>query len=189
MNDLLSVLTGIADGLTPRGVVFALTAALFGFCLPVCALTVHAEPADDDYVGQIRAWDAQRESGLRRETGWLTLVGLFPLAPGEQRIGSAADNDIVLPEGAAAHVGRLRLEEGTVTAEFAPGVQVQKDGVEVTGPMVMIPDTEKDPTILDMRRFQFHLIDRSGRKYLRLKDRESPVLRNFKGIDRFPVLG
>jgi hypothetical protein len=36
---------------------------------------------------------------LRNEVGWLTLVGLGWLKPGENRIGSAADADVVLPGG------------------------------------------------------------------------------------------
>ena len=41
-------------------------------------------------------------ASLKREDGWLTLVGLFWLEPGENRFGSDKKaNRIVFPEGTA----------------------------------------------------------------------------------------
>src|SRR5579875_4216638 len=68
------------------------------------------------YVDSIREWQQQRDKSLRSPDGWLTLVGLFWLKPGNNTIGSAGDNDFVLPRGSAPeHVGTLRLQDGKVT--------------------------------------------------------------------------
>src|SRR5579875_52537 len=68
------------------------------------------------YTDSIHEWQQQRDKSLRSPDGWLTLVGLFWLKPGNNTIGSAGDNDFVLPRGSAPeHVGTLRLQDGKVT--------------------------------------------------------------------------
>ena len=52
------------------------------------------------HTEEIEAYRERRETGLRRPSGLLTLVGLHWLEPGENSIGSAKDNDIVLAGGA-----------------------------------------------------------------------------------------
>ncbi len=48
-------------------------------------------------------------------------------------------------------------------------------------------DKEGPPTVLTSGSLVFHVIDRDGRLFLRVKDRKSEVLQSFQGIDRFPV--
>ena len=59
----------------------------------------HALPAD--YPQQIRQWQAQRLADLLAPSSWLSLTGFGWLQPGDNRIGSAADNDIVFQNGPA----------------------------------------------------------------------------------------
>ena len=68
------------------------------------------------YTETIRAWQKPRDTGLRSENGWLTLVGLFWLKPGDNTIGSGPNNDFVLPKTAPAQVGRLHWADGKVSA-------------------------------------------------------------------------
>src|SRR3954469_11967468 len=71
---------------------------------------------DPKYYDSVRAWQEHREAGLRSSNGWLTLVGLFWLKPGDSTIGSADSNDLVLPKGSSpAQVGRFHLAGDKVT--------------------------------------------------------------------------
>ena len=51
----------------------------------------------------------------------------------------------------------------------------------------MASDKDGRATVLTVGSLLFHTIDRGGSLYLRVKDRESPLLAAFAGIDRFPV--
>ena len=60
-------------------------------CLPLAAAVT--------YQSAIAEWRRQREAGLRRDGGWLTVTGLFWLRDGPNRFGAGRGNDIVLPAG------------------------------------------------------------------------------------------
>jgi uncharacterized protein len=130
----------------------------------------------DSYTDSIRAWQQKRDAGLRSPDGWLTLVGLFWLKPGDNTIGSADSNDFVLPKGSApAQVGRLRLEGSTVTL-------IKPDGSS----QVLSYDDEK-PDVVHAGTVSFFVIQRSGRLGVRAKDSASPALKSFEGMKYFPV--
>ncbi len=71
-----------------------------------------ATPADVSQ--QVLQWQQKRLANLTAPGGWLSLIGLEWLNEGANRVGSAADNDIVLKAG-PAHLGVVTLsEEGAV---------------------------------------------------------------------------
>src|SRR5579875_1832963 len=130
----------------------------------------------NDYTQSISLWQQQRDNALRSPDGWLTLVGLFWLNPGNNTIGSADTNDFVLPKGSApARIGTLRLENGKVTF-------VAPDGAAhaLTG------DEEK-PQVVHAGSISFFIIERGGKLGVRVRDSNSPVLKNFQGMKYFPV--
>lgn len=136
---------------------------------------------------EVERWRSQRMERLRRDDGWLTLVGLFWLDPGENRFGTDPAGRIVFPQGSApAHLGSLDLAGGEVRVRVAPGSEVTHDGGPVRE-MVVQPDTTGSPTILQHGSLRFHVIRRGDRLGVRVKDARSPALRAFKGIDSFPV--
>src|SRR5579871_1938948 len=55
-------------------------------------------------------WRAAHAADLQKPDGWLSLVGLVWLEPGDNSVGSANDNKVRLPESGPAHVGVLHLE-------------------------------------------------------------------------------
>ena len=81
------------------------------------------EPAGD-HSAEIAAYRAEREERLRQEDGWLSLVGLFWLAPGENRFGSDPGNAIVFPEGSAPAVaGSFHYDGAKVRMAAEPGAE------------------------------------------------------------------
>lgn len=133
---------------------------------------------------EVTAYRERREAGLQRPNGWLTLVGLHWLEEGDNRIGAAADNDIVLT-GGADFWGVVTLTDGELQFAAAEDSGVQYgDGAANGGPLV--PDTQGTPTVISAGTLSFYVIDR-GSYGLRVKDSEADARLNFKGLDYFPI--
>jgi uncharacterized protein (DUF1684 family) len=150
----------------------------------------------DSYKQEIDDWYAGRIKRLKADDGWLTLVGLFPLPNGTHTFGSAADNELKFPAGTPEHAGSLTVADTLVTLNPAPSAGIAQlgsapDGAKtttaLTAPTVLASDKNGAPSKIQMGSIQFYVIDRPGSLYLRVKDANSPVRKNFKGIERFKV--
>lgn len=64
---------------------------------------------------------------------------------------------------------------------------VESAGNPVVGDLALLSDGSQNPTVLQSGSLRFYLIDRGDEYFVRVKDSESEVRRNFAGIDRFPV--
>lgn len=131
----------------------------------------------EEHRAAVEAWRAARDARLRDPDGWLTLVGLHWLEPGENHFGSGADNDLVLrgadvPERA----GSLVLANERVV--------LRRDG-HPEEPLA--PDVTGEPTMLDLGTLRMHVIRRGDRFGLRVRDHASPALAAFGGMDHFPI--
>src|SRR5215470_6420772 len=69
---------------------------------------------DGTFQKDAAAWRADHAKDLLKPDGWLSLIGLEWLQPGDNSVGSAADNKIRLPK-APTHLAVLHLEGETVT--------------------------------------------------------------------------
>lgn len=144
--------------------------------------------AADDYAQQIEAWRAARVERLKAPGSWLSLVGLHWLAPGENTVGSAADNRIVFAKG-PAHLGTVTLApDNTVTLKLLPDTGATIDGKPGTT-AVLIDDGQADAeaTNVQVGTLAFHLIERGGRRALRATDTEAETRTHFLGLESFPT--
>jgi uncharacterized protein (DUF1684 family) len=136
--------------------------------------------SDPAYVKSVEDWRVTVDKGLRRDNGWLTLAGRFPMKPGTNTFGTDEKNDIVFPKGIGpAQMGTFVVEPGKVTLKLAQGVTMEKDGMPFTE-RVMGTSLEKRDWVSE-GRIAFHVIEREGKYILRLADNESPVRKNFQG--------
>ena len=141
----------------------------------------------DEHRAEVERWKAQRFERLRRDDGWLTLVGLYWLEPGENRFGTDRGNAVVFPQGSApGYLGSFDLKDGQVRVRVAPGAEVTQQG-EPVREMVLQSDAAGSPTILQHGTLKFHAIQRGARFGIRLKDSQSKALREFQGMDYFPI--
>lgn len=160
--------------------------ALIGLLL-VGGMMLAAENAPPDYRNQIQAWQQQREARLRSQNGWLTLAGLFWLKPGINTIGAGDTNDFLLPKDAPPQVGVLKLSGKVVTFTNLAGDRVTVNKKEVTNPVVLHYDAEDNSDIVQVGPVSFYIIERGDKLGIRVKDRNSPILQNFKGTEFFPI--
>jgi hypothetical protein len=138
-----------------------------------------------NYLQEEAAWRAERAERLKTEDGWLSLVGLFWLEPGDNAVGSDPDGRIVLPVG-PARAGRLVYDRGTVrlVAPEAAGFTV---GGEAVTDRVLRADNEGDADVVRLGRVNFQVIKRGERHGIRVRDPESSARTGFKGLSWFPI--
>jgi uncharacterized protein (DUF1684 family) len=142
------------------------------------------------HTQQIEQWRAARVARLTAPTGWLSLIGLEWLNEGANRVGSATDNDIVLKAG-PAHLGTVTLaHDGSLRLALDPDSEATVDGKQVAD-AVLVDDmhaaADAEPTTVRFGKASFYVIDRDGRKALRVKDEDAEARRHFLGIDYFPI--
>ncbi len=151
----------------------------------VTATGVAVSGDDASYTQTIEAWRSQRVERLRRPDGWLNLIGLHWLKDGTYRVGSAKDNDLVLARG-PAHLGVVTLADGKVRIALDPA-----SGASIAGSAAregeLADDSHDNPDKVAFGTVNFVVIDRSGRKALRVKDSEAPTRTHFLGIDYFDI--
>jgi uncharacterized protein len=135
------------------------------------------------------SWRTQHATDLQKPDGWLSLIALEWLEPGETSIGSAQDNKIHLPNTAPAHVAVLKLENNAVTLlppnEGFPS-DLQIDGSPAKQ-QALRADQDKDKfnSHVTIGTLNFYVIKRADKFALRIKDAKSPSLLDFHGLKWF----
>jgi uncharacterized protein len=162
----------------------ALAAASFAGVSLMSAHVDTGKPATD-YAHQIEAWRSGRVERLKAPGGWLSLIGLHWLKDGRNTVGSAKDNDVVLAKG-PAHLGVVALKDGKATIELDPKAGATIDG-QSRKSALLLDDSNEKPTTVAFGTVSFYLVDRNGRKGLRVKDTQADARTHFLGIDNFPV--
>jgi uncharacterized protein (DUF1684 family) len=172
-----------------REYVLFLTALFAGAALWAAgAKAPAAGPDPAAYRKEIETWRQERLTSLKKEDGWLTLVGLYWLKPGENRFGSDPGNPVILPAGKAPAVAGTLIREGdTVRLNVQPGVPLTADGKPPTPGMTVSAGTNGKPTTLQLGSLSFFVIKRGDRMGVRIKDKTSPMRAGFKGIDEYPI--
>ena len=149
---------------------------MYRMLIGIAVLGAVMSGAAGTYEDSIRAWQKHRNDGLRAEDGWLTLVGLFWLKPGNNTIGSGEKNDFVLPKSSSpARIGTLHLEGDKVSFTDAKGASRN------------LSYDEDKPDKVQVGSISFFVIKRGDRFGVRAKDSNNPVRRNFQGMQFFPI--
>lgn len=166
------------------GLALALAAAALAFAGRAPAQDPEERAAFEKANAEWRQWRLQR---LTSETGWVTLIGLDWLVPGENRLGSAPGSELALPAGKApARAGVLVLDEGRVTLRPEPGSGLTIGGAPVSAPIELATDQSEEPTLVELGSINFYVLKRGERFGLRVRDREAKLRREFPGLDYFP---
>jgi uncharacterized protein len=163
---------------------FLLTLALLSiFYFSACSS--EKDKGTPEYIQQVKQWDQKRVSRLKEETGWLNLAGLFWLKEGNNSLGSAKDNDIIFSSG-PAHIGSMLLRDSVVEFTAVPEVNVLNNNKPVSQ-IFLLDDTTENPTILQNGSLRWYIIKRPKGFAIRLRDLNAKLVKEFKGIERFPI--
>lgn len=152
------------------------------------AVAANAGPPAQAWLDELQAFRATREDSLRSPDGWMALVGLHWLEPGEHYLGSGEDNGVRLAVG-PARFGLIEVlpEAMALRLRLADGTSVRLDGEEVGGGEILIhADKAETPTRVDFEGGSLGLIERGGRFALRVRSPQAPTLLSFEGLHWFP---
>ena len=144
---------------------------------------------DGNFLKDLAVWRTQHTAELLKPDGWLSLVALEWLQPGDNTLGSAPDNKIRLAKG-PAHLAVIHLE-GESVALNAPAEGFPQDFVVNGAParsQSLRAEGNKDKfaprmTIGDLN---LYVIRRENRFALRIKDAHSPTITGFHGLKWYP---
>ncbi len=135
----------------------------------------------------VESWRSWRHDQLVRPDGWLSLVGLYWLEPGDNWLGSGDDNQLIYDRaGVPARLGVFRVAGDSVTFIAADGVSPAVEGEPVLE--VLARDRAEDSgPVIAWDTLHWNVMMRQDLFVVRLKDSSSPVLTGFDSIDNFEL--
>jgi uncharacterized protein (DUF1684 family) len=162
-----------------------LPAIILAAALAASSWAAAATP-DPGYGNDLSKWRAKADEGLTRERGWLSIVTRDELASGTYTIGSAPDNQIVLPKGLApAHLGTVTAGNDKARLTLAKGQSMRTVAKDDEGEAFTERDLVTGATRLEWvtsGRLSLQFVKREdGRIVVRAADRDSPRRKTFGG--------
>ena len=143
--------------------------------------------AQSDYVKGIEKWRSEQETNLKKETGWLTVAGLFWLKEGTNTVGAGEAFDVRLTDNfKQGKFGEIDFKSGVATLKIENGIEAQADGKGIST-IDLVSDEKGKPTEIRTGSQTFFLIKREDRFGIRLKDSRSKARLEFKGQHWFPI--
>jgi uncharacterized protein (DUF1684 family) len=158
-------------------------------CAVAAVLAAATAVAADEtaYVQSVEQWHARRMESLKKPDGWLSYAGSGIVDEGANRVGSAPDNDLVLPKG-PAHLGTLTLAgDGTLHFRSEPGGEARIDGKPFDEAKLATNADGATPTKITFGKTWFYVVKTGDRYGWRFRDPDSPLRTGFTGIDTFPI--
>ncbi len=155
----------------------------------------------NETIGADKAWretvlkfHTDAETRLRGPEGWLTVVGLTWLKPGDNTIGSDPKNAVVLPATAPKFLGvisfakpdensKSQMKLLTIDGIRIDGVPAAKIGqiVELKDDDPGAGNTEAKPSKIEVGSVTFFLIKRKNGTGVRMRDQNSEARQKFAG--------
>ena len=134
-------------------------------------------------------WRADLAKELQQPNGWLTLIGLEWLKPGDNTFGSAPGNNLVVKAPTAAYLGVVQLND--MGLELLPPHGGYPKGLLVDGkipenPQTLGSDDSEQPSKITTGTITITMIHRGERYGLRIKDSKAPARTQFHGLRWYP---
>jgi uncharacterized protein (DUF1684 family) len=145
------------------------------------------EITPENHLSEINEWHSNRLKELKKPEGWLSVIGLHWLEPGENTFGSDPSSNVVFPDlpGVPSKIGSFFVDKNLVRMDVEPGVDVAIEGKIVTSEVVL--GKSKRPVTSSLESLQWTVIKRKDLIGLRLRNTANPDIDAFEGIPRYPV--
>jgi uncharacterized protein (DUF1684 family) len=127
----------------------------------------------DNYEAQIETWQAKERASLSDPDGWLSLIGLYWLAAGENHCGSGEDMEIPLPDGLPEWAATYTLAAGQVSCVRNPEAKVQ-----------MLDSAQ---CRMQVGSVSWEVIERGGRYAIRMRDTLRPARIRLRPRAYYPI--
>lgn len=150
-----------------------------------------------DLVALNETWRKDRDARCRDPNGWLSLAGLHFLVDGSQRVGAHSGDAVRfdVPSTSMPHesLGTVQVDAAAQLVEFVrdalfTALPVQVGGTVVTDAVPRVLSWSEDaPTLVEVGTLTWFIVKRGERFAIRLRDRDNAVLRDFRGIESWPI--
>jgi uncharacterized protein (DUF1684 family) len=152
----------------------------------VLLLAVSAVGQKKNYAHEIKTWREKHEVELKKDNGWLTVVGLFWLKEGTNTVGAGDGYDVELTSNfKRGRFGEINFHDGKAILTVAPGIDAMSGGKPFTSGELVSDDPGK-PTVVTIGSQSFYLIKREEHYGIRLKDANSVARSSFTHLDWYP---
>lgn len=132
----------------------------------------------NNYIQEISEWREERNKTIRKENGWLALIGLYWLKIGKNQFGSGPECEIPLPPRVPTSVGYLEYNGKSVTLRTHGNQKVQVNGKDVDF-AILQPDVSETPSFITLEDVRFVVIQRGNRFGVRIWDNQNEKRLNF----------
>lgn len=151
----------------------------------LAATSAWAQTPDAAYQQEFQKWQQEQIRDLKEN--WLPLVGLFWLKEGDNILGSDKDAAISIERSyLLGREGVFRLRQESVWFEAVPGSSVRLGNASFKEAM-LVPSPPGPATVLEAGPLRMSIIKRGKRFGVRVKDLNSPAVREFKGLQTYPL--
>lgn len=158
---------------------------LTALLLLIFVLPSVAQSPDPQWRSDLLKWRADHAEALQKPENWLSLIGLDWLKPGDNRFGSAKDNDIQVNAKIPAHTAVFRLDHGTVTLlppkgeKFPEGLKLNDQSASQ---QALRADDKPPRSHISIGTVGLIVLHRDVRYALRVWDASSAARIDFKGL-------
>ncbi len=156
--------------------------------ITAAAFAADAQPPAD-WQKDLMSWHAERAKNLQAPNGWLSLVGLEWLKPGDNSVGNAADNTLKMRSKAVPHLGIVRMQNNSIELLSPAGgypKELRVDGKTPANPQPLTADDSGKPSKITIETLQVTVIHRGEQYGLRIRDSQSPTRTGFHGLKWYP---
>lgn len=154
--------------------------------LIACSKNQKHDISASEHSDEIDTWHKGQMDFLRSDEGWLNLIGLHWLQEGSNSFGTSGV-DVKIHEGNFPdEIGVFTLENNKVY--FSPSVdKVLLDEVEIAEKTLIFDLVEGYDGRMKFSSLQWNIIKRGDSFGIRLRDLDAKEVREFEGVERFPV--
>jgi len=152
-------------------------------------LTTLYGQGSNPYARSINDWHAKRENDLKQPNGWLNLEGLFWLHKGVNTFGKGEGNEHQYNNNEFPdYIGDFIYEGDSVLWVNKKSNIVKINNIEIKGAQanLVFKNIETSKT-MDWSHFSWVVIKREDKVGVRFRNLQAEAVKNFKGINRFPV--
>jgi uncharacterized protein (DUF1684 family) len=141
--------------------------------------------APETWQKELLQWREKYTQSLRAKDGWLSVVGLSWLNPGDNTVGADPASQIKLPANSAPRFGVVHFDGATLLLQPPPGGFPRELSVNGNHPLKPVPlfaDLDSTPSKITLGTLSIEIIHRGDRYGVRTRDSAAPARLNFHGL-------
>lgn len=157
-----------------------------GYFIIVLSLILAA--CNSEHSSEIEAFRQERLLELKAPFGWASVTGLYQISNSAAYFGSKDNNDYIITNAATGMGWLEKTDNNEIIMHAYPSLRIEMEGKTVKAPVKMKTDMDEGgPSIASWRSLQWHIIEREGDLFLRVKDSLSTYRAGLDAIPSYPT--